>query len=107
MGQREAQALIGGCVSKSLCAEIPTCILRGSRLARQTTALAWDAEKKPSSFLLPLPAREQGNMQIWPRESVILGLVRLCPFGTIGITAGPRSQHLHRSACIQVRELYF
>lgn len=50
MGQREAQALIGGCVSKILCAEISTCILRGSRLARQTTALAWDEEKKPFFF---------------------------------------------------------
>lgn len=50
MGQREAQALIGGCVSKILCAEISTCILRGSRLARQTTALAWDEEKKTFFF---------------------------------------------------------
>lgn len=24
-------------------------------------------KKKPFSFLLPLPAREQRNMQIWPR----------------------------------------
>lgn len=46
MGLREAQVFIGGCVSRKLCAKMSTCILRGSRLARQTTAVAWDEKKK-------------------------------------------------------------